>query len=195
MKEFRGTIDIELIYLFPTTKAEVKLTAEIHREEKCDADLNKKNLGIFRNDTVESVNFSVTLDDICEDGYFTVLVTAVNQGPGSTTIADATRVDVPAVEYSVDMPTHISTTNGRDFSVDIIIRCCGGGFQQDIKFANINGVRDLAAAPKDFTCAPGALNHTITVTGKKIDENQVGVFSVKADSFLGECVLGSVQVE
>lgn len=194
-KEFRGTIDIELIYLFPMTNAEVKLAAEIRREDKCDADLSKKNLGIFRNDSVETVNFSVTLDDICEDGFFTVLVTAVNQGPGSTTIAEGTRVDVPALEYSVDMPTQISTTNGRDFTMNIIIGCCGGGLQQTIKFDNINGVRDLSAVPGDFTCAPGALNHTITITGKKTNENQVGVFTVKADSLTGECVLGSVQVE
>jgi len=193
-KSFRGTIEIDLFYLFPTPNAEVKLKANIRRRTNCSVSLAKTDLGIFRNDTVETVSFSGELTDLCQDADFTVSVCAVNQGPGSTTIAESERVDIPALEYSVSMRTQVSTSNGRDFSFDINIGCCGAGLEQTIKFTNISGVRDLSAAPASFTCAAGA-TPTITISGKKIDENQVGVFTVKADSLVGDCILGSVQVE
>lgn len=197
-KEFRGTIDVELIYFpSPNPRAEVKVTLEIRRRNNCSASLSKTELGIFRNDVTEDSIFSGELTNACADGDFTVSAKAVNQGPGATMIADATRVDIDAIPYNVSMPTQISTSNGRDFTLDIAIVCCEAGIKQTIKFDNISGVANLAAAPDSFTCAAPNAPHTITitVTGRKIDENQVGVFSVKADSLFGKCLLGSVQVE
>lgn len=195
-KEFKGTVDVELIYFpSPNPRAEVKVTLEIRRKHNCSVSLSKTELGIFRNDMTKDSNFSGELTNACADGDFTVSATAVNQDPGSTMIADATRVDIDALPYTVSMPTQISTTNGRDFTLDIAIVCCVAGLKQTIKFDNINGVEDLDAAPDAFTCAAANAPHTITVTGRKIDENQVGVFTVKADSFFGKCLLGSVQVE
>ncbi len=195
-KTFQGTVEVELIYLpSPNPNAEVKLTLEIRRRRKCTVDLATTDLGIFRNDMTKEIDFSGELTDPCKDGDFTVSVSAVNQGPGSTTIADATRVDVDALPFTVTMPTHVSTSNGKDFNFDIVINCCDDGFRNTIKFTNVSGVHDLDASPNGFTCADATDTDTITIEGKKNDENQVGSFTVKADSIFGICTLGSVLVE
>ena len=195
-KTFRGSVEVELIYMpSPNPNAEVKLSLEIRRKRKCTVDLTSTDLGIFRNDMTSEVDFSGELTEPCKDGDFTVAVTAVNQGPGSTTMSDATRVDIDALPFIVTMPTHVSTSNGRDFNFDITINCCDDGVRNTIKFTNVSGVHDLDATPNGFTCADATDTDTITIEGKKDDENQVGTFTVKAESILGDCLLGSVLVE
>jgi hypothetical protein len=193
---FQGSVEVELIYLpSPNPNAEVKLTLEIRRKRKCTVDLASTDLGIFRNDMSKEINFSGELTDPCKDADFTVSVIAVNQGPGSTTMAEAIRVDINALPYTVTMPTHVSTTNGRDFNFEIVVNCCEDGPRNTIKFTNISGVHDLDATPNGFNCGSAVDIDTVTIKGKKDDENQVGSFTVKAESLRGDCTLGSVLVE
>lgn len=195
-KTFQGSVEVELIYFpSPNPNAEVKLTLEIRRKRKCTVSLASTELGIFRNDMTKEVDFSGELTEPCKDGDFTVSVTAVNQGPGSTTMSQATRVDVDALPFIVTMPTHVSTSNGEDFNFDITINCCDDGFRNRIRFTNVSGVHDLDATPDGFTCADAADTDTVNIKGKKDDENQVGNFTVKAESIFGDCILGSVLVE
>lgn len=195
-KSFSGSVEVELIYLpSPNPNAEVKVTLEIRRRRKCSVSLVTTDLGIFRNDMTKEIDFSGELSDPCQDGDFTVVATLVNQGPGSTTISDATKVDVDALPYTVSIPTQVSTTNGIDFNFDIKITCCGAGLRHVAKFTNISGVHNLSATPNGFACGAAAGVNTITIKGKKDDINQVGTFTVKAESAVGDCILGAVQVE
>ncbi len=195
-KSFSGSVEVELLYLpSPNPNAEVKVTVEIRRRRNCSVNLDTMDLGIFRNDMTTEVDFSGELSDPCQDGDFTVVATVVNQGPGSTTLSKATRVDVEALPFTVSMPTQVSTSNGIDFNFDIIITCCGRGLRHTAKFTNISGVHDLDATPNGFRCGGGADIDTVTIKGKKKDENQVGSFTVKAESAVGDCILGSVLVE
>ena len=195
-KEFRGTAELELLYLpSPNPRAEVRVTLEIRRSDNVSVALARTDLGIFRNDVTESVSFDGELTDPCDDGDFTMVATAVNQGPGSTTLIDSDRVFVDALDFVVSMPTQISTTDGIRFTLDVVIDCCGRGGRHRVSFSNRSGVRNLRAAPRRFRCGDANDQDTVTITGEKEDENQVGVFTVNARSAFGRCVLGSVQVE
>jgi len=110
-------------------------------------------------------------------------------------MSGAKQVDVDALPFIVTMPTQISTSNGKDFNFDITINCCDDGFRNTIKFTHVSGVNALDATPNGFTCADANDTDTTSIEGKKDDENQVGSFTVKAESIFGNCILGSVLVE
>ena len=196
-KEFGGYVELELIYLGLGGRppAEVKITLGIRRKDNVTVSLDQTDLGIFRSDVTKTVRFTGELTNPCDDGEFLVIATIENQGPGSTTMAETVTVDIEAQDYSVTMPTRVQTTDGIRFSFDIDIACCGPGLEHTIIFANIADVTNLAAAPLSFECADAADRDTVTITGRKADVNRVGTFTVKADTIIGDCVLGSVMVE
>lgn len=196
-KTFRGTAELELLYLPAARRqnAEVRVTLNILRQNKVSVSLARTDLGVFRNDTTQSVIFDGELTSPCEDGDFTMLATVVNQGPGATTITEGERIFVPALDFTVNLPTHLSTSDGINFSFDLVITCCNPDGRHVIVFTNRNGVRNLRARPRRFTCNRVGDVDTITISGVKEDQNQVGFFTVNARFLGGSCVLGSLQVE
>ncbi len=195
-KEFHGEVELELLYLaMGRPNAEVRVRLEIRNRNNVTVSLASTDLGIFRNDVTKKVGFSGELTNPCAGGDFRVFAIVVNQGPGSTQIVEATRVDVDGLDFETSMPAQVSTTDGIRFRFDIDITCCGPGIAHTIDFANVADVQNLAAAPAGFTCAAAAGAHAITITGRKTDVNRVGTFTVKAVTAFGDCTLGSVQVE
>ena len=87
----------------------------------------------------------------------------------------AKRVDVDALPIIVTMPTQISTSSGKGFNFDITINRCDDGFRNTIKFTNVSSVNALDATPNGFTCADANDTDTISIEGKKDDENRLAV--------------------
>jgi hypothetical protein len=195
-KEFRGSVTVELFYLpSPNPNATVRVTVDIVRRQNCSVSLASTDVGVFSNDMDRVIDFSGELSVPCDDGDFTAIATVVNQGPGSTTIADSTRIDIDALPFTVAMPTTTSTSNGIDFNFDIKIDCCDDGLRNRIRFTNVSDVNSLDATPNGFTCGGAGDIDTIRIDGKKDDINKVGTFTVKAESIFGTCILGTVLVE
>jgi hypothetical protein len=196
-KTFRGTAEMELVYLPApgTPNAEVRVALDIRRSDNVTVSLGSADLGVFRNDARKNVAFHGELTNACLDGEFVVSATAVNQGPGHASLFESERIQVNALPYTVSMPHQISTADGRNFTLDVEITCCAAAARERILFSGQLGVVNLRAAPRSFTCAGAGGRHVITITGQKVDENTVGTFTVNARFPAGRCVLGSVQVE
>jgi len=195
-KTFRGSAEVELVYLPApgVPNAEVRVSLAIRRSDNVTVSLNSTDLGVFRADGRKNVPFTGELTNACKDGEFAVSATAVNQGPGGASLFESDRIQVAALPYTASMPHQVSTTDGRNFTLDVTIECCGANPRERIFFSGQAGVTSLRANPRSFTCAgPGV--HVVTITGQKTDENAVGSFRVNARFPGGTCVLGSVQVE
>lgn len=196
-RTFRGAAQVELVYLPApgVPNAEVRVALEIRRRDNVTASLGSTDLGVFRDDARKDVAFHGELTNACRDGEFVVSATAVNQGPDRASLFESDRIQVAALPYTVSMPHQVSTTDGRNFTLDVEITCCAAAPRERIFFSGLLGVVNLRAAPRSFTCAGAAGRHVITITGQKADENAVGTFTVNARFPAGRCVLGSVQVE
>jgi hypothetical protein len=194
--EFEGEVQVLLSFFNPPPpRAEVRVKLEIRDRRDVTVSLDQDDLGIFRNDALARARFTGVRTNPCALGTFVVRATAEAVGPGATTIVAADLIPVRAIDQTVDMPTHISTTDTINFTLDIVITCCGGGRGHRVEFANVVGVNSLVANPGGFRCNGAGDVDTITITGKKDDVNTVGSFTVRATSPLGTCVLGGVIVE
>jgi hypothetical protein len=196
-RTFRGSAEMELVYLPApgVPNAEVRVTLEIRRSDNVTVSLGSTDLGVFRRDTRKNVTFDGELTNACLDGEFVVSATAVNQGPDRASLFQSDRLQVAALPYTASMPHQISTSDGRNFTLDATIECCGASPRERIFFSGLLDVTNLRAVPRTFTCAAAGGRHVITITGEKTGENTIGTFTAHARFPGGTCVLGSVQVE
>ena len=196
-RTFRGSAEAELVYLPApgVPNAEVRVTLQIRRSDNVTVSLASTDLGVFRGDTRKTVAFDGELTNPCLDGEFAVSATAVNQGPDHASLFQSDRIQIAALPYTASMPNQVSTTDGRNFTLDAIIECCGASPRERIVFTGELGVANLRANPRTFTCAGPGGRHVITITGQKLNENTIGTFVVRTRFPGGTCVLGAVQVE